>query len=101
MAWRNVGRFFLGPNQTGRYWVAWPAPGDRGPQWIMAHAGRGQQPTELVVTDHAKELDYSIAWVRSDGARGYEYDSFYYRYWVTVHNRSNSGVTFSLEGGGV
>jgi hypothetical protein len=101
MAWRNTGSFYLGPNQSGRYWVGWPAPGDKGPQWIMAHASRGQQPTELVVTDHSKKLDYSIAWVRSDGTRGYHYDSLYYQYLVTVTNRGSSGVTFSLEGGGV
>ncbi len=101
MAWRNVGSFYLGPGQSGRYWIAWGAPGDQGPQWIMAHAARGQPPTELVVTDHSKKLDYSIGWVRSDGTSGWNYDSIYYQYLVTVTNRGSRGVTFSLEGGGV
>lgn len=101
MAWRNVGSYYLAAGQSGRYWVAWPAPGDEGPQWIMAHAAKGQEPTELVVTDHAKQLDYELGWVRSDGASGYHYDSLYYRYLVTVTNQGSHGVTFSLEGGGV
>lgn len=101
MGWRNFGAFYLAPGRSGRYWMAWNAPGDQGPQWIMAHAAKGQPPTELVVSDHAKRLDYSIAWVRSDGTRGWHYDSLYYQYLVTVTNRSSHGVTFSFEGGGV
>ena len=101
MAWRNVGAFYLAPGQTGRYWLRWNAPGDQGPQWIMAHVAKFQSPAELVVKDHAKRLGYSIAWVRSDGTRGWEYSSYYYEYLVTVTNIGSYGVTFSLEGGGV
>ena len=101
MAWRNFGAFYLGAGQTARYWIAWGAPGDQGPQWIMAHAAPGQDPTELVVTDHAKRLDYELGWVRSDGTRGFVESSRYYHYLVTVTNRGSRGVTFSFEGGGV
>ena len=67
----------------------------------MAHPAKGQPPTELVLSNHAKRLDYSIGWIRSDGTSGWNYDSFYYQYKVTVTNSGNRGVTFSFEGGGV
>ena len=101
MAWRNVGSFYLAPGASARCRIWWDPPGDKGPQWIMAHAVKGQNPTELIVSDHAKKLDYSIGWVRSDGARGFVDDSYYYEYLVTVTNAGRQGVVFSLEGGGV
>jgi len=101
MAWRNVGRFYLAAGRSVNCWVSWNAPGDQGPQWIMAHAARGQEPTKLAVSGHAKKLDYGIGWVRSDGSSGWDHDSIYYTYWVKVTNEGTRGVTFSLEGGGV
>lgn len=67
----------------------------------MAHANKREAPTELQVNEISKALDYSIAWVRSDGSYGWDYDSVYYVYYVTICNRGSYGVRFSLQGGGV
>jgi hypothetical protein len=100
MAFNNIGSFFIAPGASIRLRLWWPAPGDHGAQWIMAHADRGQPPCELVVSDHAKKLDYSIGWVNSAGQSGWENDSYYYEYRVTVRNRGSYGVRFSIQGGG-
>ena len=100
MAWK-VGSHYLGPGQTGRWWVKWPPPGDMGSQWIMAHPILNFGPVELVVTDHAKKLDYELGWVRSDGTTGCVWDSRYFCYLVTVRNIGDRAVVFSLEGGRV
>lgn len=101
MAWKDVGLYYLGPGQTVKVGVFWSAPGDKGPQYIMAHAKKGEPPTELEVREYSKVLDYSIAWTRSDGTYGWDYDSIYYEYCVTVRNLGSFAVLFSLQGGGV
>jgi hypothetical protein len=100
MSFNNVGSFFLAPGASVRLVLSWNPPGDHGAQWIMAHAAKGQPPTELMVSEFSKQLRYSIAWHRSDCTSGWNYDSYYYRYLVTVKNLGSYGVWFSLQGGG-
>ena len=106
MAFNNLqppqGPFFLAPGASTRIWVRLGGgTGDRGAQWIMAHPiQNGQPPTELVLSDFSKALDYGIGWVRSDGHYGYDPQSAYYVYRVTVTNRGREGTLFNVQGGG-
>jgi hypothetical protein len=98
------GPFSLAPGASMRIWVRRGDPGDdRGAQWIMAHPIRnGQPPTELVVSDHSKVLDYEIGTVTINGPPEYGYDpnSSYYLYQVTVTNWGSSATLFNVQGGG-
>ena len=100
MSFSNVGPYFLSPGGSTRIAIWWPAPGDRGAQWIMAHAANDQPPTELQVSGFTKQLAYSLAYHRSDCTSGWIHDSYYYRYLVTVTNLGSYGVWFTLQGGG-
>lgn len=107
MAFNNLqpasGPFFLAPGGAVRIEVWFGDPGvDKGAQWIMAHPLRGEPPTELVLSDFAKRIDYEIGWVRVNGAPeyGYEPKSAYWRYRVTVRNAGTRGVRFNVQGGG-
>jgi len=100
MSFNNVGSIFVAPGASVRLELWWDAPGDKGAQWIMAHAAKGQPPTELMVSEFSKRLDYSIRWVNTAGMSGWEKDSYNYKYLVTVKNLGAYGVWFSLQGGG-
>lgn len=100
MSFNNVGSIFLAPGASARLVLTWPAPGDHGAQWIMAHAPKGQPPCELILTEPSKRLGYSIGWVNSEGDSGFVDDSFFYDYRVTVRNAGSQGVVFSVQGGG-
>jgi hypothetical protein len=97
------GPFFLAPGASIGILVWFGNPGDdQGAQWIMAHPIRGEPPCELVVSNHSKILNYSIGTVTINGNPEYGYDpnSFYYRYGVTVTNAGSQGVRFNVQGGG-
>jgi hypothetical protein len=99
----STGPFFIAPGASLGIVVWFGDPGDdRGAQWIMAHPIQGEPPTSLRVTDFTKSLDYSIGTVTENGDPVYGYDpnSAYYRYGVTVTNLGNSGVHFNVQGGG-
>lgn len=100
MAFNHIGSFYLAPGASVRVIITYPAPGDMGAQWIMAHAAKGQPACELILTDPSKRLDYSIGWVDSAGRGGVDGNSYYYDYRVTVRNAGAQGVRFSLQGGG-
>ena len=97
------GPFYLSPGGAMRIWVRRAGGQDYGAQWIMAHPLRnGQPPTELVVSDHSKVLDYSIGTITENGPPVYGYDpeSSYYEYRVTVRNWGAQGTLFNVQGGG-
>jgi hypothetical protein len=97
------GPFFLAPGASMRIWVRRNGGQDFGAQWIMAHPLRnGQPPTELVVSDHSKLLQYEIGTITINGPAeyGYDPDSSYYEYRVTVRNAGTQGTLFNVQGGG-
>jgi hypothetical protein len=107
MAFNNLqpssGPFYLGPGESTGLVVWFGDPGDdHGAQWIMAHPLKGEPPTALEVSGFQKILAYSIASVTQNGAPqyGYDADSAYYQYAVTVTNRGSQGVRFNVQGGG-
>jgi hypothetical protein len=99
-----AGPFSLAAGQAMRVNVWFGDPGDdHGAQWIMAHPlGNGQPPAELALSDFSKILDYEIGTVTENGppVYGYDADSRYYRYGVTVTNWGSSACSFSVQGGG-
>jgi|SRR5436190_10767689 hypothetical protein len=97
----SSGPFWLGPHQSTDITMWYGNPGDdHGAQWIMAHPLKGQPPTALQVSNFRKILGYEIAWVNSEGDSGFDKESAYYRYAVTVTNLGNQGVFFNVQGGG-
>ncbi|WP_322750968.1 MULTISPECIES: hypothetical protein [unclassified Frankia] len=96
------GPFFLAPGASVRLNMWYGNQGDdHGAQWIMAHPLSGEAPTELIVSDHSKILDYAIGCVEENGSpRACPGQDPYYRYGVTVTNRGTSGVRFNIQGGG-
>ncbi|MGF6981377.1 hypothetical protein QFZ99_000853 [Paraburkholderia atlantica] len=76
-------------------------PGDdQGAQWIMAHPLPGQPPTELQVSNMRKIINYQVQWVDSEGGSGFDPNTIYYRYKVTVTNLGQQAVFFNIQGGG-
>jgi hypothetical protein len=108
MAFNNLqppsGPFFLNAGYSIRIWVQRDGGQDYGAQWIMAHPiPNGQPPAELRVTDHSKLLQYSIASYTVNGGvseYGYDPNSLYWEYRVTVTNLGTSGTSFNVQGGG-
>jgi hypothetical protein len=97
------GPFYLGPGASTRVNLWFGRLGDdQGAQWIMAHPLRGEPPTELVLSNFSKSIDYEIASVTINGAPEYGYDAStaYWRYHVTVRNAGSAGVRFNVQGGG-
>ncbi len=109
MGFNNVqpasGPFYLGPGESTGI-VIWFGDryesDDHGAQWIMAHPLKGEPPTALEVSGFQKILGYSVGWVTQNGGTqyGYDPDSAYYEYKVTVTNRGTQGVRFNVQGGG-
>ena len=97
------GPYFLAPGAPPiriEMWYGQPGD-DQGAQWIMAHPLAGEAPTELVVSDHSKVLDYAIASLQENGPPQYlPGQDPYYRYRVTVTNWGPSAVRFNIQGGG-
>lgn len=97
------GPFFLAPGQSAAITMWHGDPGeDHGAQWIMAHpiANENQPPASLEVSHFCKHLEYAIGQVSENGEAVYSYFDPYYRYGVTVTNVGDSGVFFSIQGGG-
>lgn len=96
------GPFFLAPGPPMRIIMWYGDPGDdQGAQWIMAHPLAGEAPTELVVSDHSKILDYATGCIQQNGStQACPGEDPFYRYGVVVTNRGSSGVRFNIQGGG-
>src|SRR5947209_1874190 len=96
------GPFYLAPGAWIAVVVWFGNREDRGAQWIMAHPLRGEAPTMLEATNHAKILDYSIGTVVQNGPPTYHYnpDDAQYSYQAVITNKGNVGVRFSVQGGG-
>jgi len=97
----SSGPILIGPGQSVglTFWFGNPG-NDRHAQWAMAHPLKGQPPTTLMVSNFTKSLDYGIKWLNSEGDSGFETNSAYYRYGVTVTNLGNQAVFFNIQGGG-
>ena len=76
-----------------RIWV--DRGGDLGSQWITADPNAEGHPAELGVSDFSKEMWYPVG-----NNKGEFQGDPLFRYWVTVTNRGDWAVHFTVQGGG-
>ena len=101
----SSGPFLLSPGESVDITMWYGDPGDDyGAQWIMAHPlhGPNNPPTTLQVSNFRKILGYSVESITENGATqvGWDPDTYYYQYGVTVTNLGDQASFFNIQGGG-
>lgn len=104
MSWRDNSVYYIAPGATIRINFWWPKPGDKGPQWVMAHPLRGEPSSGLATERVAKKTSCTIGKMVINGPAQYscgDPQTAYWSYYVDIKNDGSSGCRFQLEGGGV